>query len=82
MTTLDDFFYGNITPIDKQIFKKDLQQKIYDIELEIHELLDVKGKKLLDSFVDSYCNYNCETAAENFKCGFKLACKLIIEGLN
>jgi len=81
MNFLDDVFYGNYSPQNEQNFKPDLQGNLLKAECELEKLLNEEEKKLFQSFVDFSLKLNSETALENFKIGFKLACKLVFEGL-
>ncbi|MCL2697914.1 MAG: hypothetical protein FWE74_07520 [Oscillospiraceae bacterium] len=81
MDFLENLFSGNIVPINEQIFKRDMQKKITDAESELLKLLDGKDKELFESFVSTHIKLNYETALENFRIGFKFACKLNHEGL-
>ena len=81
INVLDDLFFGNISPIEQQKFNRALMEKIIKSEHELTLLLNDKEKELFDSFINSQLELNAETALENFKHGFKLGCRIMIEVL-
>ena len=83
--TLEDLYYGNITPCDKRIKSgTTLQQTLAESE-RLEEQLDAKlddaGKALLRRLSDAENEAASTIALENFILGFRLGMRLAVEGL-
>ena len=79
---LDDLFRGNIVPTEQQKFNKELTGLLTSGEKKLTELLNDRGKEILEAFIDNQAEVNEETALENFKIGFKLGMRLVIEAVS
>ena len=83
--TLEDLYYGNITPCDKRIKPRTaLQQTLDDAEQCEERLaaqLDDEGKNLLHRLSDAENEAGSTIALENFILGFRLGMRLAVEGL-
>ena len=83
--TLEDLYYGNITPCDKRIKSgSPLQQALDEAERCEERLaaqLDDVGKALLHRMADAENEASSTIALENFILGFRLGMRLTVEGL-
>ena len=83
--TLEDLYYGNITPCDKRIKSGTPLQQVLDeaeqCEERLAAQLDDVGKALLHRMADAENEANSTIALENFILGFRLGMRLAIEGL-
>ena len=82
-STLEDLFYGNIVPNEKQITaNSELQRMIKraaECEHSMAELLNEKGRHTLTALTSAQQEINSITAIENFILGFRLGVRLIME---
>ena len=82
-STLEDLFYGNIVPNEKQVTaKSELQRMINraaECERELAELLHEKDRHALTALTSAQQEINSITAIENFILGFRLGVRLIME---
>ena len=83
--TLEDLYYGNITPCDKRIKSGTPLQQVLDeaeqCEERLAAQLDDEGKALLHRLVDAENEASSTIALENFILGFRLGMRLAVEGL-
>ena len=83
--TLEDLYYGNITPCDKRIKPGTALQQTLDeaeqCEERLATKLDDEGKALLHRLVDAENEASSTIALENFILGFRLGMRLTVEGL-
>ena len=83
--TLEDLYYGNITPCDKRIKSGTPLQQVLDdteqCEERLAAQLDDEGKNLLHRLSDAENEAASTIALENFILGFRLGMRLTIEGL-
>lgn len=83
--TLEDLYYGNITPCDKRIKPGTTLQQTLDeaeqCEERLTAKLDDEGKALLHRLVDAENEASSTIALENFILGFRLGMRLAVEGL-
>ena len=83
--TLEDLYYGNITPCDKRIKSGTTLQQTLDeaerLEEQLEDKLDKEGQVLLHRLADAENEANSTIALENFILGFRLGMRLAIEGL-
>ena len=81
--TLEDLFYGNIVPNERQATaKSELQRMIKraaECERALAELLDEKDCHTLTALTSAQQEINSITAIENFITGFILGVRLIME---
>ena len=84
--TLEDLYYGNITPCDKRIRSDSPLQRVLDeAEQRAEQLaakLDAEGKALLHRMADAENEASSTIALENFILGFRLGTRLILEALD
>ena len=82
-STLEELFYGNIVPNERQVTgKSELQRMINraaECERELTELLDEKDRHALTALTSAQQEINSITAIENFIMGFRLGVRLIVE---
>jgi len=77
---IKDLFYGAIQPSLAEYdckFKDDTEH----FERNLIETFNDSQKELFKSYTTACRNYEREIACNNFKYGFKTACKLIFDGL-
>lgn len=83
--TLEDLYYGNITPCDKRIRSDSPLQRVLDeAEQRAEQLaakLDAEGKALLHRMAYAENEASSTIALENFILGFRLGMRLAVEGL-
>ena len=83
--TLEDLYYGNITPCDKRIKSGTPLQQVLDdaeqCEERLAAQLDDEGKALLHRMADAENEAGSTIALENFILGFRLGMRLAVEGL-
>ena len=81
--TLEDLYYGNITPCDQQMIPGSELQRAVDritkYEEQLTELLDEEGHHILERPTRSQQEINSITATENFILGFRLGVRLMAE---
>ena len=79
MTFLDDLYYGNIKPADKEFVKNSEFDKALKIFLssknELSSMLD--KNKTFTELINSHNELLAVTGLENFKTGFRLGVKMI-----
>ena len=75
--TLEDLYYGNITPCDKRIRSDSPLQRVEQLAAK----LDAEGKALLHRMADAENEASSTIALENFILGFRLGMRLAVEGL-
>lgn len=83
--TLEDLYYGNITPCDKRIKSGTPLQQVLDeaeqCEERLAAKLDDEGRTLLHRMADAENEAASTIALENFILGFRLGMRLAVEGL-
>ena len=83
--TLEDLYYGNITPCDKRIKSGTPLQWVLDeaeqCEERLAAKLDDEGKAQLHRMTDAENEAGSTIALENFILGFRLGMRLAVEGL-
>ena len=81
--TLEDLYYGNITPGAQQIASnselKRALDRIVRFESQLTERLDEDGKTILAKLIESKDEAESITALENFILGFRLGARLMAE---
>lgn len=84
-TTIQDLYYGNITPADKTMAAdsplRKLTAQLAKYEAGLTGLLDAEDIPLLKALVDTQQQIDSITAEENFIYGFKLGVQLMVECL-
>ena len=84
--TLEDLYYGNITPGAQQIAPnselKRATDRVARFESQLTERLDEDGKTILDKLIESQHEIDNITALENFILGFRLGSRLIAESMD
>ena len=80
---LEDFYYGNITPSEKEMQPgSEMQQAISTAtrcESQLSESLDEVGQALLTKLIEAQHEIDSITAAENFILGFRLGARMMVE---
>ena len=81
--TLEDLYYGNITPGKQQIAPnselKRAMDRVARFESQLTELLDEAGQTILAKLMESQDEADSITALENFILGFRLGARLMVE---
>ena len=81
--TLEDLYYGNITPGAQQITPnselKRATDRVARFEGQLTERLDEDGQTILAKLVESQHEINSITALENFIWGFRLGIRIMAE---
>ena len=81
--TLEDLYYGNITPGVQQITPnselKQAMDRVTRFENQLMERLDEDGKTILAKLLESQDEADSITALENFILGFRLGARLMAE---
>lgn len=83
---LEELYYGNIRPNDKQ-FIRDTQfdkamHMLSENEAKLTDLLEGQEKKLFLDLVNAQSEVNGVTAVESFINGFRLGARIAIEVMN
>ena len=85
-STLEDLYYGNITPGEQQIAPnselKRATDRVTRFEEQLTERLDEDGKAILAKLIESKDEIESITALENFILGFRLGVKLMAESMD
>ena len=81
--TLEDLYYGNISPNEQQMAPDSELKKALDrvvrYENQLTELLDEDGQTILTKLIRSQHEINSITALENFILGFRLGARIMAE---
>lgn len=81
--TLEDFYYGNITPNAQDMAPHSELRRATDrvtrFENQLMERLDEAGQTILAKLIESQQEIDSITALENFILGFRLGAKLTME---
>lgn len=84
--TLEDLYYGNITPYDRQIrsgtsLMKAMEQS-QQCEEQLTKLLEGEAHRLLLRLINAENEIGSTLALENFILGFRLGTRLLLEALD
>ena len=81
--TLEDLYYGNITPGIQQIAPnselKRATDRVARFESQLSECLDEAGQTILAKLIESKDEVESITVRENFILGFRLGAKITME---
>ena len=81
--TLEDLYYGNITPGAQQIVPNSELKRAVDrvarFESQLTERLDETGQSILAKLIESEDEIESITARENFILGFRLGARITME---
>ena len=81
--TLEDLYYGNITPGTQQMAPnselKRATDRVARFEGQLTERLDEAGQAILAKLVESQHKIDSITALENFILGFRLGVRITVE---
>ncbi len=81
--TLEDFYYGNITPnVQDMAPNSELRRsmdRVARFEKQLMEQLDEAGQTLLAKLIESQQEIDSITAMENFILGFRLGVRMMAE---
>ena len=84
--TLEDLYYGNITPGAQQIMPnselKRATDRVTRFESQLTERLDEDVQTILAKLIESQHEIDSITALENFILGFRLGARLIAESMD
>ena len=83
MTTLEDLYYGNISPHERYIKRGTRVDKLVKLicknEEELNSTLTEKQKETFEKFKDCTSELSCITEREAFSSGFILATRIMVE---
>lgn len=83
MTTLEDLYYGNISPHERYIKRGTRMDKLVKLicknEEELNSTLTEKQKETFEKFKDCQNELSCITEREAFGSGFILATRIMVE---
>ena len=81
--TLEDLYYGNITPNAQNMAPnselKRATDRVTRFENQLTERLDEAGQAVLAKLIESQHEIDSITALENFILGFRLGAKIMME---
>ena len=81
--TLEDLYYGNISPYAQDMAPnselKRAADRVTRFEKQLTELLDDAGQAVLEKLIESQQEIDSITATENFILGFRLGAKIVME---
>ena len=84
--TLEDLYYGNITPGTQQMVPnselKRATDRVTRFEGQLTERLDKDGQEILAKLIESQHEIDSITALENFIIGFRLGTRLMAESMD
>ena len=84
--TLEDFYYGNITPNTQDMAPnselKRAADRVARFENQLTEQLDETGQAILEKLIESQHEIDSITALENFILGFRLGVRLMAESMD
>lgn len=84
--TLEDFYYGNLTPCDRQVERGSTLKRAMDKAQKREETLTAQlkddEKSLLEDLLEAQSEINNTLAIENFILGFRLGMRLAVESLD
>ena len=84
--TLEDLYYGNITPGRQQITPDSELRRAADrvarFESQLTERLDENGQTILAKLIESRDEVESITALENFILGFRLGIRIMAESMD
>ena len=82
-STLEDLYYGNITPGAQQITPnselKRATDRVTRLESQLTERLDEDGQTILAKLIESQDEINSITSLENFILGFRPGARMMAE---
>ena len=82
-TTLEDLYYGNITPCEQQMIPgselKRAVDRVASYEKQLTEQLEEAEQETLTKLIRSQHEINSITATENFILGFRLGVRIMAE---
>ena len=84
--TLEDLYFGNITPCDQTVRAgsalKQAMEQSEECEKQLTALLEDSEKKLLLRLINAENEIGSTMALENFILGFRLGVRMILEALD
>ena len=84
--TLEDFYYGNITPNTQDMVPnselKRATDRVARFEKQLTEQLDEAGQAILEKLIESQHEIDSITALENFILGFRLGVRMMVESMD
>ena len=84
--TLEDLYYGNITPGTQQMVPnselKRATDRVTRFEGQLTERLDKDGQEILAKLIESQHEIDSITALENFILGFRLGVRIMAESMD
>ena len=86
MRILEELWYGNVTPGEREVEKGsrmwNLGRLILQNKEELEPLLSEKAKEVLEKLRDNQTEMNGINECEIFVCGFRLGARIMLEVLD
>ena len=86
MSILEDLYYGNVSPCDRDVSRGSkvdkLQTLVCQYEVKLNQTLTQKQKEILEKFKDSYSELYCCYERDMLSQGFVIETKIMIEVQN
>ena len=86
MRILEELWYGNVTPGEREVEKGsrmwNLGRLILQNKEELEPLLSEKAKEVLEKLRDNQTELNGINECEIFVCGFRLGARIMLEVLD
>lgn len=82
---LEDLYFGSVRPCELEFTEESglgaAMQELTKLEEKLLEVLDTEEHELFRAFCEKQARINTQTAFENFRCGFRMGAKLLLEVL-
>ena len=82
---LEDLYFGSIRPCDLELTEESglgtEMQELTSLEERLLKILDAEEHQLFQAFCEKQARINTQTAFENFRCGFRMGARLLLEVL-
>ena len=83
MKILEELWYGNILPCDRDVAPKSRLQNLGGLiirnEEELNPLLSEKAKKVFEKLKENQAEWTCLNECEVFTYGFRLGARIMLE---
>ena len=86
MKILEELWYGNILPCDRDVAPKSRLQNLGGLiirnEEELNPLLSEKAKEVFEKLKENQAEWACLNECEVFTYGFRLGARIMLEVMN
>ena len=83
MKILEEFWYGNINPVERNAFKNDRYAELVKLSCgnrdKLTAMLSEKEKETFEKLMDNYSELSAVSECEVFVSGFRLGARMMIE---